>query len=81
MLQERRTKIVATIGPSSESPDRLRALVGAGMNAARLNLSHGKHEEHQRRVQAIRDVENETGWPIALIADLQIGRASCRERV
>jgi pyruvate kinase len=71
MLQERRTKIVATIGPSSESPERLRALVGAGMNAARLNLSHGKHEEHQRRVQTIRDVENETGRPIALIADLQ----------
>jgi pyruvate kinase len=71
MLQERRTKIVATIGPSSESPDRLRALVAAGMNAARLNLSHGKHEEHLRRVQTIRDVENETGRPIALIADLQ----------
>jgi pyruvate kinase len=71
MLQERRTKIVATIGPSSESPERLRALVGAGMNAARLNLSHGKHDEHLRRVQTIRDVENETGRPIALIADLQ----------
>jgi pyruvate kinase len=71
MLQERRTKIVATIGPSSESPERLRALVGAGMNAARLNLSHGKHDEHLRRVQTIREVENETGRPIALIADLQ----------
>jgi pyruvate kinase len=71
MLQERRTKIVATIGPSSESPERLRALVAAGMNAARLNLSHGKHDEHLRRVQTIREVENETGRPIALIADLQ----------
>jgi pyruvate kinase len=71
MLQERRTKIVATIGPSSESPDRLRALVAAGMNAARLNLSHGRHDEHRRRVQTIREVESETGRPIALIADLQ----------
>jgi pyruvate kinase len=71
MLQERRTKIVATIGPSSESPDRLRALVAAGMNAARLNLSHGTHEEHARRVQTIREVEADTGRPIALIADLQ----------
>jgi pyruvate kinase len=71
MLQERRTKIVATIGPSSESPERLRSLVAAGMNAARLNLSHGKHDEHRRRVQTIREVENETGRPIALIADLQ----------
>jgi pyruvate kinase len=71
MLQERRTKIVATIGPSSETPDQLRSLVAAGMNAARLNLSHGTHEEHARRVQTIRDVEAETGRPIALIADLQ----------
>jgi pyruvate kinase len=71
MLQDRRTKIVATIGPSSETPERLRALVAAGMNAARLNLSHGTHEEHARRVQTIRDVEKETGRPIALIADLQ----------
>ena len=71
MFEERRTKIVATIGPSSESSERLHALVAAGMNAARLNLSHGTHEEHRRRVQAIRDVESETGRPIALIADLQ----------
>src|SRR5690348_4707370 len=71
MFQERRTKIVATIGPSLESRERLQALVAAGMNAARLNLSHGKHEEHLRRVQTIREVEAETGRPIALIADLQ----------
>ena len=71
MVDERRTKIVATIGPSSETPERLRALVAAGMNAARLNLSHGTHEEHARRVQAIREVEAESGSPIALIADLQ----------
>jgi pyruvate kinase len=71
MVDDRRTKIVATIGPSSETPERLRALVAAGMNAARLNLSHGTHEEHARRVQTIREVEAESGKPIALIADLQ----------
>ncbi|HET8528349.1 MAG TPA: pyruvate kinase [Gaiellaceae bacterium] len=71
MLEQRRTKIVATIGPSSETPDRLRALVAAGMNAARLNLSHGTHDEHAERVQRIREVEADTGRPIALIADLQ----------
>jgi pyruvate kinase len=71
MLNDRRTKIVATIGPSSETTERLRALVAAGMNAARLNLSHGAHEDHARRVQTIREVEAETGQPIALIADLQ----------
>jgi pyruvate kinase len=71
MVQERRTKIVATIGPASETPERLRALVAAGMDAARLNMSHGTHEEHARRVQAIREAEAESGRPIALIADLQ----------
>jgi pyruvate kinase len=71
MVDDRRTKIVATIGPSSETPERLRSLVAAGMNAARLNLSHGSHEEHARRVQTIREVEAESGQPIALIADLQ----------
>jgi len=71
MLPERRTKIVATIGPSSETPERLRALVAAGMNAARLNFSHGTHEEHAEVVRRIREVEAESGHPVALIADLQ----------
>jgi pyruvate kinase len=71
MLPERRTKIVATIGPSSETPERLRALVAAGMNAARLNFSHGTHDEHAEVVRRIRDVETESGHPVALIADLQ----------
>jgi len=71
MLPERRTKIVATIGPSSETPERLRALVAAGMNAARLNFSHGKHEDHAEVVRRIREVESDSGHPVALIADLQ----------
>jgi pyruvate kinase len=68
---ERRTKIVATLGPSSDSPERLRALAQTGMNAARLNLSHGTHEEHAERVERVRAAEAEVGHPIALIADLQ----------
>jgi pyruvate kinase len=71
MLPERRTKIVATIGPSSETPERLRALVAAGMNAARLNFSHGTHEDHAEVVRRIREVEADSGHPVALIADLQ----------
>jgi pyruvate kinase len=67
----RRTKIVATLGPASDTPERLRALVAAGMNAARLNLSHGTHEDHARRAALVREVEAEVGHPIALIADLQ----------
>jgi pyruvate kinase len=67
----RRTKIVATLGPSSTDPARLRELVAAGMNAARLNLSHGSHDEHAARAQLVRDVEADAGSPLALIADLQ----------
>ena len=71
MPQERRTKIVATLGPSSDSRESLRALVAAGVDAARLNLSHGTHEEHAERAGLVREVEAEVGRPVALIADLQ----------
>ena len=68
---ERRTKIVATLGPSSDGPDCLHALVLAGMDAARLNLSHGTHADHAERARRVREVEAAVGRPIALIADLQ----------
>jgi pyruvate kinase len=71
VVNDRRTKIVATLGPSSDSPEKLRLLAAAGMNAARLNLSHGTHEEHAERAQRVRDAEQDIGDPIALIADLQ----------
>src|SRR5947208_9143793 len=67
----RRTKIVATLGPSSDSVERLHELVAAGMDAARLNLSHGTHEQHAERARRVREVEREVGRPLALIADLQ----------
>ncbi len=71
MAPARRTKIVATLGPSSDSPERLRALVAAGMDAARLNLSHGTHDDHAESARRVREVEADVGRPIALIADLQ----------
>ena len=71
MVSDRRTKIVATLGPASDSPELLRALIAAGMDAARLNLSHGTHEEHAERARRVREAEAEAGRPIALIADLQ----------
>jgi pyruvate kinase len=71
VIPERRTKIVATLGPASDSPEILRALVAAGMDAARLNLSHGSHEEHAERAARVREAEADAGRPIALIADLQ----------
>ncbi|MDX6414907.1 MAG: pyruvate kinase [Gaiellaceae bacterium] len=67
----RRTKIVATIGPASSTPEQVRALVDAGMDAARLNLSHGTHEDHAERAKVIRAVQEEVGRPLALIGDLQ----------
>ena len=70
-MNERRTKIVGTLGPASDAPETLRALIAAGMDAARLNLSHGAHEDHAERVRRVREAEEEAGRPIALIADLQ----------
>ena len=70
-MPERRTKIVATLGPASDSPERLRELVAAGMDAARLNLSHGAHTDHAETARRVREAEAEAGRPIALIADLQ----------
>jgi pyruvate kinase len=67
----RRTKIVATIGPASASPELLAALANAGMDGARLNLSHGTHDEHRERARLVRATEAEIGRPLALIADLQ----------
>src|SRR5437660_424227 len=67
----RRTKIVATIGPACASPDVLRSLIDAGMDAARLNLSHGSHGDHAARAQLVRELQEECGKPLALIADLQ----------
>src|SRR3989442_12732363 len=67
----RRTKIVATIGPASTDAGVLRRLVDAGMDGARLNFSHGSHDDHAERVRLIRQVQAEIGRPLALIADLQ----------
>jgi pyruvate kinase len=71
VLTDRRTKIVATLGPASDSRERLRALVEAGIDAVRLNLSHGTHEGHAERAWLVREIAAEVGRPIALIADLQ----------
>ena len=67
----RRTKIVATIGPASSSPEAIAALIAAGMDGARLNMSHGSHDDHHTVAQRVREAEASSGRPIALIADLQ----------
>jgi pyruvate kinase len=65
------TKIVATIGPASESKETLRELVKAGMNVARLNFSHGEHAWHRAAIDRIREVSEELGVPVGILADLQ----------
>ena len=67
----RRTKIVATIGPACSTPEKLMQLVRAGVDGARLNLSHGTHDQHREWARLVRQTEREIGRPIALIADLQ----------
>lgn len=69
--RERLTKIVATLGPASSSPEMIRALFQAGADVFRLNFSHGRQEDHAERMRAIRAVEEETGRPICVMADLQ----------
>jgi pyruvate kinase len=66
-----RTKIVCTLGPATNTPDALRSLVDAGMNVARLNFSHGTHEQHLETIATVRGVAEEFGRPIAILGDLQ----------
>jgi pyruvate kinase len=67
----RRAKIVATIGPASESEEVLESLIKAGMNIARMNFSHGTHEQHATRIQTIRAVAKRLNTPIGILQDLQ----------
>ena len=67
----RRTKIVCTVGPATASPAMLDLLVEAGMDAARLNFSHGTHAEHAEGTRLVREAQQRSGRPLALIADLQ----------
>src|SRR4249919_3235522 len=71
MRRRRSAKIVATLGPASASPERLRALFDAGVDVFRLNFSHGSHDEKRQLFMDIRRVEAETGRPIGILADLQ----------
>ena len=65
----RKTKIICTIGPASESPEVLKQLCLAGMNVARLNFSHGTHEEHLKKIETITAVREELDLPIAIMLD------------
>jgi pyruvate kinase len=66
-----RTKIVATIGPSSSNPETIRRMLAAGMTVARVNFSHGDHESHRQTVETLRRVAREEGKILAILGDLQ----------
>ena len=67
----RRAKIVCTLGPATASPERIRGLVDAGMDVARLNFSHGSHADHERVYRHVREAAEATGRAIGVLADLQ----------
>src|SRR5512135_2354422 len=67
----RKTKIVCTIGPACDTQDKLEALINAGMNVARLNMSHADHPTHERTIRNIRLVSEAMGQPIGILMDLQ----------
>jgi pyruvate kinase len=71
MHRNRSAKILATLGPASSGAERVRALHEAGVDAFRLNFSHGSHEQHAERYRSIRAVEEAVGRPVAVVADLQ----------
>ena len=78
-MRNRSAKILATVGPASAAPDTLRLLHDVGVDAFRLNFSHGSHEDHARSVKAIRQVEKDTGNAITIVADMQGPKLRCGE--
>lgn len=71
MRRHRQAKIVATLGPSSNTPEIIRALFDAGADVFRFNFSHGTHADHAERYRIVRQIEHDAGRPIAVLADLQ----------
>lgn len=69
--RRRRTKLVATLGPASSTPEIIAKLFQSGADVFRLNFSHGSHEDHGRNIQTIRALEQQTGRPIGILADVQ----------
>lgn len=67
----RRAKIVCTLGPATATPDRIAALVAAGMDIARLNFSHGDKSDHEQVYRTVRDTAEKAGRAVGILADLQ----------
>ncbi|TCJ89019.1 pyruvate kinase [Cocleimonas flava] len=67
----RRTKIVATMGPATDTPESVEAMIRAGVDVVRMNFSHGEVEDHIRRVKMVRDIADKLGWSVGILGDLQ----------
>ncbi len=67
----RRTKIIATLGPATDDPAVLEALFDVGLDAVRINLSHGSHAAHEQRIRQVREQSRKSARPVALLMDLQ----------
>ncbi len=67
----KRTKIVATLGPASQSEEIIKELIESGLDVARLNFSHGTHDEHLKRIEVVRKISKQIGKPVAIMQDLQ----------
>lgn len=65
----KKTKIVCTLGPSSNTPEIIEKMIKAGMNVARFNFSHGTHEEHKKRIEMVRAASQKLNVPVALMLD------------
>src|ERR1700748_3746210 len=71
LRRRRRTKIIATLGPASSTPETMTRLFQAGADVFRLNFSHGKHEDHAARFAMLRELEDRFSRPIGILADVQ----------
>src|SRR3712207_9143969 len=69
--RSRKVRILATLGPASNSPEMIRRLAEAGADAFRVNMSHGSHEDHAKLIKTIRSLEKELDRPTTILADLQ----------
>ena len=69
MALTKKTKIVCTMGPATESDDVLRELIKSGMNVARFNFSHGSHQYHRKNIERVRAISNELNIPVAILLD------------
>jgi pyruvate kinase len=68
---QRRTKIVATLGPASDDTETLRKMINAGLDVARLNFSHGNAADHKRRAERLREAAESCGREVGIMGDLQ----------